>query len=80
MPTVVSERGFQIKVNSRDHLPPHIHVWKSGCYARFIVWNDEVELYENHGLNDRDLQAAGELCVKHYEKIVRKLKEMPWVK
>jgi hypothetical protein len=44
------------------------------------VWDDKVSLYENHGLSDRDLQTAGELCVKHYRAIVRKLREMPWVK
>ena len=80
MPTVVEEQGFKVKVNTRDHLPPHVHVWKAGGFARFGVWDSKVSLYENHGLDERDLQTAGELCVKHYRTIVRKLREMPWVK
>lgn len=69
MPTVIEERGFKIN-----------HVWKAGGVARFVVWDNKVSLYENHGLDERDLQTAGELCVKHYRTIVRKLREMPWVK
>jgi hypothetical protein len=80
MPTVVVELGFAIKVNTRDHLPPHVHVWKAGGFARFVVWDRNVSLYENHGLSEGDLRTAGDLCVKHYRAIVRKRKEMPWVK
>jgi hypothetical protein len=61
-------------------MPAHVHTHKNGRFARFIVWRGRVALYENHGLNERDLQIANDLCVKHYGKIVRKLKEMPWVK
>ena len=73
VPTVVAEHGFQIKVNTRDHLPPHVHVWKAGKMARFIVWDAKVSLYENHGLSERELRTAAELCIKHYGAIERKL-------
>ena len=43
------------------------------------MWDNKVSLYENHGLDERDLQTAGQLCAKHYSAIVRRLKEMPWV-
>jgi hypothetical protein len=80
VPTVVEEQGFRIKVNTRDHMPPHVHAWKAGKVARFIVWDGTVSLYENHGMSERDLQTAGELCVKHYDAIEAKLRKMPWVK
>jgi hypothetical protein len=43
---------------------------------RRIPSGGRVALYENHGLNERDLQIANDLCEKHYGKIVRKLEAL----
>ncbi len=80
MPTIIVERGFRISVNSKDHLPPHVHVWKAGFEAKFVVWGDSISLYANAGMNERDLKTAADLCAKYYDSIVSLLKEMPWVK
>ena len=80
MPTVILERGYRIVVYTNDHLPPHVHVIKTGHKAQFIVWNSEVELYENTNMTARELSQSADLCAKHYDRIVTILKEMPWVR
>ena len=76
----MNEQGYKIQAYVRDHMPPHVHVWKDGRYASFIVWNGRVRLHDNRGLKESQVKAAAELCAKHYDKIVSTLKEMPWVR
>jgi hypothetical protein len=80
MPTVVMEGGYRIVVYTRDHMPPHIHVFKAGHEAKFILWNSEVKLYDGTNMTNRELDRAAELCAKHYNHLVVILREMPWVK
>lgn len=35
MPVVLSFNGVKVKVNARDHNPPHVHVEGKGGKARF---------------------------------------------
>jgi hypothetical protein len=30
MPTVLREDGFEVVINTHDHEPPHVHVYKGG--------------------------------------------------
>ncbi|MGB7202290.1 MAG: DUF4160 domain-containing protein [Pyrinomonadaceae bacterium] len=33
MPTVLREGGFEIKINTDDHRPAHVHVWYQGALS-----------------------------------------------
>lgn len=37
MPTVVVSRGYAIKVLTRDHAPPHVHVYKDGVVLKILL-------------------------------------------
>ena len=39
MPTILIEDGFRFMVFFDDHVPAHVHVWKSGALARIEIGN-----------------------------------------
>ena len=47
MPTVHREGGFDFKINTDDHPPPHVHVWYQGALViiEFDVDVSEREVY-----------------------------------
>lgn len=54
MPTVLRWNGYRFYFFSNEGTePPHIHVDKAGCTAKF--WLEEVELARNIGFNAREL-------------------------
>jgi uncharacterized protein DUF4160 len=34
LPTVLRIEGFHVRIYLREHPPAHVHVWKSGAWAR----------------------------------------------
>ena len=66
-------------MNTRDHLPPHVHVWKDGREARFAVEDDKVTLLSDGGLTDAELRRAAEIVYEERAFIAKELRKMPWV-
>jgi len=48
MPTVLREGGFEIKINTDDHRPAHVHVWYQGALI-IITLEPTVEEREIYG-------------------------------
>jgi len=43
MPTVLRQEGFEVRIYTNDHEPPHVHVWKSGGVCTIALGsNDEL--------------------------------------
>lgn len=55
MGTVVEFNGIKIRVNPRDHYPPHVHVVGKGCSARFNI--QTMEWMESLEFSRSDLKA-----------------------
>lgn len=54
MPNILRWRGFRFYFYSHEPgEPPHIHVDKEGCSAKF--WLEPVELAKNRGFTDNIL-------------------------
>ncbi|NNM93567.1 MAG: DUF4160 domain-containing protein [Candidatus Eremiobacteraeota bacterium] len=77
-PTIFRREGFSVKVNTRDHLPPHVHVWKNGQEARFAVYTDRIELLSAVGMTDAQIRRAAEILYEERERIETELRKMPW--
>lgn len=43
MPTVLRKDGFSFRVRTKDHPPPHVHVFHSGKEV-VILLGDEIDL------------------------------------
>ena len=77
-PTIFRCEGFSIKVNTRDHLPPHVHVWKDEAEARFAVAGGRVGVLSAGGLTDAEIRRAAEIVYDERERIETELRKIPW--
>lgn len=64
MPTVLLAEGFRFFFFSNEGTePPHIHVERGDCYAKF--WLEPVELADAVGLKTPELSRARLLVIQH---------------
>ena len=67
MPTVLRIDGFDIRVRTRDHTPPHVHVFRSG-YEVVINLGDEFEppyIRDDRGMPVRNMRQALEIVTQN---------------
>ena len=67
MPTVHREAGFRFHFYAQDHAPPHVHVEKDGCEAKFRL--RPVRMIGNDGFRMRDLARIESMVLEHVEKL-----------
>jgi Domain of unknown function (DUF4160) len=64
MPTVLREAGFEVRIYSLDHPPPHVHVWKAGAVVKIdLTTRDTIEIVG--AISDRDVKRAEHLVARH---------------
>jgi hypothetical protein len=64
MPTVLREAGFEVRIYTFDHRPPHVHVWKAGAVVKIdLMTCHAVEIVG--AISDRDVGRAERLVAKH---------------
>jgi hypothetical protein len=69
MPTVLRVRGFRIGFFSADwDEPPHVHVTKAGCTAKF--WLEPVQLAGNFGFTRHDLGEIDGIVREHQRNLL----------
>lgn len=61
-------RSIKIKVNARDHNPPHCHVEGNGGKARFNLIT--MEFMESEGFTKKDLMEITQVIARRYEEIL----------
>lgn len=67
MGTIVEFKGVKIRVNPRDHLPPHVHVIGNGGIARFNL--ETLEWMESREFSRSDLRAIEEVISEYLEEL-----------
>ena len=67
MSTIDEFNGVKIRVNPRDHYPPHIHIVGNGGSARFNI--DSMEWMESLGFTRSDLKAIEEVIHRRIDEI-----------
>lgn len=65
MPRVFDENGFRGQIYSDDHIPPHIHVFKSGFELIISLQGDVPMIRRNKGMSLRDAKKALALVTKY---------------
>lgn len=75
MPTILELFGLAFRIFTRDHEPPHVHVFSQDGAAKFKVTLDEVTLLENKHMKSKDLKLAESIIEGNKEHIVNE-----WVK
>ena len=64
MSTLVREDGFEVRIYTSDHPPPHVHVEKAGAIMKIDLANSQVmEIVGT--ISDRDVKRAERLVANH---------------
>ena len=64
MPTLIREAGFEVRIYTLDHPPPHVHVANAGAIVK-------IELTTHHAIeivgaiSDRDVKRAERLVARN---------------
>lgn len=57
MPTVLREAGFEVRIYTLDHPPPHVHVAKAGAVMKIDLANCQVTEIVGT-ISDREVKRA----------------------
>ncbi len=64
MPTLIREAGFEIRIYTLDHPPPHVHVAKAGAIMKIdLATHQVIEIVG--AISNRDLKRAERLVARH---------------
>jgi hypothetical protein len=64
MPTLIREDGYDIRIYTLDHPPPHVHVAKAGAVLKIdLATCQVVEIIG--AISDRDVKRAEALVARH---------------
>ena len=75
MPTIVREAGFEVRIYTSDHPPPHVHVEKAGAVLKIDLGTAHVMRIVGD-ISDRDVKRAEQIVAKHAAKLIRAWKEL----
>ncbi len=64
MPTVIREAGFEVRIYTLDHPPPHVHVERGGAVLKVNLATAKVARIVGR-ISDRDIKRAERLVAKH---------------
>jgi hypothetical protein len=69
MPTILRQNGFEFVIRTRDHLPPHVHVFLSGTEVVLNLGIDKKTplIRELRGMQTRNIRRALEITVENNE-------------
>ena len=64
MPTLLREGGFEVRIYTLDHPPPHVHVAKAGAIVKIdLTTHHAIEIVGS--ISDRDVKRAEQLVASH---------------
>ena len=70
MPTVVREEGFEVRIYTLDHPPPHVPVWKAGAVVKIdLATHEAIEVVGE--ISDRDISRAERLVARNSARLRR---------
>ena len=66
MPTIIREDGYEIRIYTLDHPPPHVHVAKAGAVLKIdLATCHVIEIVG--AISDREVRRAELLVTKHVQ-------------
>ena len=69
MPTVLREGGFEVRIYTFDHPPPHVHVAKAGAIVRIDLATHSVTDIVGP-ISDREVKRAEQLVARNAVKLL----------
>ena len=53
MPTVLRQKGFEVRIYTNDHAPAHVHVWRAGEFVIINLGDDQTKPHVRKNINMR---------------------------
>ncbi len=75
MPTVLREAGFDVRIYTVDHPPPHVHVEKAGATLKIDLATSAVVRIVGT-ISDRDVKRAERIVAKHSRRLKKAWREL----
>ena len=70
MPTVLREAGFEVRIYTLDHPPPHVHVWKAGAVLKIdLTTYEAIEIVGT--ISDKEVKRAERLVARNAVRLRR---------
>lgn len=70
MPTVLREAGFEVRIYTLDHPPPHVHVWKAGAVLKIdLATHEVIEIVG--AISDKEVTRAERLVARNATRLER---------
>lgn len=66
MPTLIRHEGFEIRIYTLDHAPPHVHAFKAGAVMKIDLSTCMVTEVVGE-ISDRDVRRAERLVADNIE-------------
>ena len=66
MPTLIREAGFEVRIYTLDHPPPHVHVAKAGAMVK-IDLSTRYAIEIVGAISDRDVKHAEQLVARNVQ-------------
>ena len=64
VPTLIREEGFEVRIYTLDHPPPHVHVAKAGAIVKIeLSTHQAIEVVG--AISDRDVKRAEQLVARN---------------
>jgi hypothetical protein len=64
VPTLVREAGFEVRIYTLDHPPPHVHVARAGAIVKIdLATHHAIEIVG--AITGRDVRRAERLVAQH---------------
>jgi hypothetical protein len=64
VPTLTREAGFEVRLYTLDHPPPHVHVAKAGAVVKIdLSTHRAIEIVGS--ISDRDVKGAEQLVLRN---------------
>ena len=79
MPTILREQGFRVVIYPNDHLPSHVHVFKSNGEVRIELGGEESNpslMTITGQISDKDVAKALYLVKENQDKLLAKWREI----
>ena len=75
MPTIFRQDGFRITIFTDDHMPPHVHIFKSGAEVKIELIEPKIVKVEGK-ISSKDVVKAYDLVVDRQLEFLEKWEEI----
>ncbi len=78
MPTVLRQDGFEVRIYTHDHEPPHVHVLRDGAVVKVSLGDADTgsEIMEVRAMRDPDVVRAVRMVESNWREFLERWEEI----